>query len=142
MEFPAVPPASYRTPRFPSLNVQTIYDTSPDRRYTLYYIDDVWRFTMIWTIIFYALFHLAAVIIATFAHGWGISSWKYFWGVPAVYLVIAAIEAVLSGSIVGVMLGAVYNAGYYEMNTWIPCTWAGISVLVLIISSFSIQGGL
>lgn len=39
-------------------------------------------------------------------------------------------------------LGAVYNAGYYEMNTWIPLVWAFVSVLVLIISSFSIQGGL
>jgi hypothetical protein len=103
MAFPAVPPASYRTPLFPSLNVQTIYDTSSDRKYTLYYIDDVWRFTVIWTLIFYALFHLAAVIIALFAHGWRISSWKYLWGVPVVYLVIAAIEAVLAGSIVGVM---------------------------------------
>lgn len=39
-------------------------------------------------------------------------------------------------------LGAVYQAGYYEMNTWIPCTWGFINVLTLIISSFSIQGGL
>ena len=28
------------------------------------------------------------------------------------------------------------------MNTWIPCTWAFINLLTLIISSFSIQGGL
>lgn len=39
-------------------------------------------------------------------------------------------------------LGAVYQAGYYEMNTWVPCIWGFISVLTLIISSFSIQGGL
>lgn len=39
-------------------------------------------------------------------------------------------------------LGAVYNAGDFRMSTWIPFVWALISVLVLVISSFSIQGGL
>lgn len=39
-------------------------------------------------------------------------------------------------------LGAVYEAGYYQMNTWIPVVWAVVSVLVLVISSFSMQGGL
>ena len=39
-------------------------------------------------------------------------------------------------------LGAVYNAGGFRMSTWIPFVWSIISVLVLILSSFSIQGGL
>ena len=39
-------------------------------------------------------------------------------------------------------LGAVYNAGGFRMSTWIPFAWSIISVLVLILSSFSIQGGL
>ena len=39
-------------------------------------------------------------------------------------------------------LGAVYNAGGFKMSTWIPFVWSLISVLVLILSSFSIQGGL
>lgn len=163
MSHPGRPPNDYSTPHFPSLNIRTIYDTSDDRRYTLYYIRDVWRFTVIWTLIGYAAFHMAAVVIAMFAHGWRISSWKYLWAVPVVYLVIAAMEAIMAGSIVGVMcvfsinpahsaqtgvtnnssrVGAVYRAGYYEMNTWIPAVWAAISVLVLVISSFSIQGGL
>lgn len=103
MPYPNIPPQSYQTPRFPSLNVQTIYDTTEDRRFTLYYIRDAWRFTVIWTLIVYALFHLAAVIIAMFAHGGRISSWKYLWAVPVVYLVIAGIEAILAGSIVGAM---------------------------------------
>ncbi|KAF5003528.1 hypothetical protein FDECE_9915 [Fusarium decemcellulare] len=142
MAFPNDPPEDYRTPRFPSLNVQTLYDLSADKRYTLYYVLDVWRFTLLWTIIIYACFHLAAVLIAMFNHGWKKSSWKFLWAVPVVYLLLAGLEAVLAGSIVGLVLGAVYSAGYYEMNTWIPCTWGFINVLVLIISSFSIQGGL
>jgi hypothetical protein len=39
-------------------------------------------------------------------------------------------------------LGAVYIAGYFQMSTWIPFVWALINVFVLILSSFSIQGGL
>ncbi len=39
-------------------------------------------------------------------------------------------------------LGAVYNAGGFKMSTWIPFVWSIICVLVLILSSFSIQGGL
>ncbi|KAI8678804.1 hypothetical protein NCS55_00602800 [Fusarium keratoplasticum] len=142
MALPNEPPKDYQTPGFPSLNIQTLYDNTSDKRYTLYYILDVWRFTLLWTIIIYACFHLAAVLIAMFNHRWKKSSWKYLWAAPIIYLVIAGLEAVLAGSIVGLVLGAVYSAGYYEMNTWIPCTWGFINVLVLIISSFSIQGGL
>lgn len=39
-------------------------------------------------------------------------------------------------------LGAIYRAGDLKMSTWIPFIWALIHVLVLILSSFSIQGGL
>ena len=39
-------------------------------------------------------------------------------------------------------LGAVYNAGGFKVSTWIPFVWSLVSVLVLIVSSFSIQGGL
>ena len=95
------PPDGYQTPRFPSLNVQTVYDTTPRRVYTLYYIKDVWRFTVIWTVIIYALFHLAAVIIALFTHGRRMSTWKYLWAIPIIYIVIAGLQAVVTGSIVG-----------------------------------------
>ena len=101
MSRPYARPPGYQTPGFPSLNIQTIYDTTDDRRYTLYDITDVWRFTVIWTLVAYAVFHLAAVLIAVYAHGWRISSWKYLWAVPVVYLVIAAMEALMAGSIVG-----------------------------------------
>lgn len=39
-------------------------------------------------------------------------------------------------------LGGVYQAGYFEMSTWIPFVWAIINMLVLILSSFAIYGGL
>lgn len=39
-------------------------------------------------------------------------------------------------------LGAIYEAGNYKMSTWVPLIWAALNTLVLILSSFSIQGGL
>ncbi|OWT43244.1 hypothetical protein VFPPC_17593 [Pochonia chlamydosporia 170] len=140
MSSPGSPPPDYQTPPFPSLNVKQLQDHTPDRRYTLYHISDVWEFTVIWTLITYIFFHLGAVLVAFFSHGFNKSSWRFLWAVPIIYLLIAGIEAILAGSIVG--LGAVYKAGYYEMNTWIPCTWGFINVIILIISSFSVQGGL
>lgn len=96
-------PAAYKTPPFPSLNIKDIHDTTEDRIYTLYYVGDVWRFTVIWTLITFALFHLGAVLIAWITHGWKKSSWKYLWLAPIVYLGTAAVEAVVAGSIVGLM---------------------------------------
>jgi hypothetical protein len=39
-------------------------------------------------------------------------------------------------------LGGVYQAGYFKMSTWVPFVWALVNALVLILSSFAIQGGL
>lgn len=39
-------------------------------------------------------------------------------------------------------IGAVYIAGKVTMSTWIPFLWGWINVLILIVSSFTIQGGL
>lgn len=44
--------------------------------------------------------------------------------------------------IISFRLGAIYSSGSFRMSTWIPFVWALINVLVLIVSSFSIQGGL
>jgi len=67
---------------------------------------------------------------------------SWVWMVPLVYIVIGASEALLAGSLVGLVLGAVYNAGYFRMSTWTPLLWGIINMLVLVVSSFRIQGGL
>jgi hypothetical protein len=72
---------------------------------------------------------------------------------------VAGFEALFAGSVVGLMsvatksksnisadylsrVGALYLGGHVTMSTWIPFVLAWINLLVLIISSFSIQGGL
>jgi hypothetical protein len=94
-------PPKYRSPSFPSLNFRTVDDETEDRRYTLYYVSDVVRFTVQWTLILYGVFHLGAVLIAMATHGWNRSSWKYVWAVPVVYLVTAGVEALVAGSLTG-----------------------------------------
>ncbi|KAF3022397.1 hypothetical protein E8E14_003700 [Neopestalotiopsis sp. 37M] len=127
-----------RRPSFPSLYWPT--NTCED---AIYYLRDSWRFTLLWTLILYAIFHLGAAAVALFVQvGKHRSTWKYLWTVPIIYAVTAAVEAVVAGSVVGVLVGAVYFTGKFQMSTWIPFIWGWINVLMLIVSSFTIQGGL
>ncbi|KAH8673587.1 hypothetical protein BX600DRAFT_508836 [Xylariales sp. PMI_506] len=108
--------------------------------YTLY---DSWRFTLLWTLILYAIFHIGAAAIAISVQlGKRRLNFRYMWAVPIVYAVIAGAEAIVAGSIVGVLIGTLYFNGKFHMTTWIPFIWGWINVLVLTVSSFTIQGGL
>lgn len=134
-------PLDYATPPFPSLYWP--YHPKPGVANYLYYSHDIWRYTLLWTLIVYAILHLLVAAFAVLRQfGKGKKAWQYVWIIPLVYIFVAGVEAVLAGSIVGLILGAVYNAGYFRMSTWIPLIWALINGLILILSSFSIQGGL
>ncbi|KAK8849784.1 hypothetical protein IAR55_005120 [Kwoniella newhampshirensis] len=56
---------------------------------------------------------------------------------PVVSVSVAAVIAVITGTVVGFALAAIYSAGGFSMSTWVPFLWALIQVLVLIISSYS-----
>ncbi|PWY65116.1 hypothetical protein BO83DRAFT_402066 [Aspergillus eucalypticola CBS 122712] len=130
-------PINYETPPFPSL--YELFPTKSTGAYYLYYNKDIWRFTLYWTLIFYGASHL---LVAAWAVAMQCRSWKACLAVPLVYMVIGGLEALLAGSLIGLVLGAVYEAGNFRMSTWIPLLWGGINVLVLILSSFPIPGGL
>ncbi|KAL2753390.1 hypothetical protein ACRALDRAFT_1082986 [Sodiomyces alcalophilus JCM 7366] len=138
---PDYPPSNYKTPPFPSLSLEP-RDLTDDHRWSLYYLSDIWRFTVLWTIIFYAAVHLAAAAIAIAMQGGKKRSRMHLWVAPIIYVGVAMAQGLMAGSIVGVILAAVYNAGFFSMSTWLPALWGLINVLVLIISSFSIQGAL
>ncbi|KAL1412565.1 hypothetical protein Q8F55_000312 [Vanrija albida] len=57
--------------------------------------------------------------------------------IPLLMGVIAAFVALVSGTVVGFALAAVYSSGGFSMSTWVPFMWALIQVVVLIISSYS-----
>ncbi|KAK3333264.1 hypothetical protein B0T19DRAFT_417577 [Cercophora scortea] len=92
-------PDNYSTPPFPSLR-WSLQDTAAD----LYTLHDIWRFTLLWTLIIFGSFHLAAVSIALLMQvGRPKSNWEFLWLVPLIYAFIAGLEAILAGSVVGLM---------------------------------------
>ncbi|OIW33271.1 hypothetical protein CONLIGDRAFT_640416 [Coniochaeta ligniaria NRRL 30616] len=92
-------PDDYTVPGFPSL-----YWPPEAFPYTLVYIGDIWRFTFLWTIIIYAIFHLGATSIALAMQvGKTRSNWKYMWVVPIVYGFVAGFQAMFVGSVVGLV---------------------------------------
>ncbi|KAK3296106.1 uncharacterized protein B0H64DRAFT_163666 [Chaetomium fimeti] len=131
-------PAEYTVPPFPSL-----FWPPQAASVILYELDEMWKFTLFWTIILYGLFHLGAVGVAVLMQGGKrMSSWKYLWLVPLIYAFIAGAEALIAGTLVGLIVGGSYLVGGFFMSTWIPFVWGWVNVLVLIVSSFRIQGGL
>ncbi|KAL1891669.1 hypothetical protein Cpir12675_004855 [Ceratocystis pirilliformis] len=135
------PPLDYKCPDFPGLTWHVL-DYPVTWQHSLYYMKDIWRFTVIWTLILFVSFHAGAALLAWIMHGSKRTAWKYMWAVPLVYCAVAAAQAVIAGSVVGVLLGAVYRSAYFYMSPWIPFIWGWINVLVILLSSFSIQGGL
>lgn len=151
------PGHNYATPHFPSLYWPV--SVLPGEQQYLYSVKDAWQFTLFWTLIVFEGSHLVAMTYAL-AVQW--KNWKIMFGIFTVYSVLAGVEALMAGSVVGLLyvllqecqcrmtplteisssLGAVYKAGGFRMSTWIPFVWAVINALVLILSSFSIQGGL
>ena len=149
-------PLAYVTPSWPSLYWPI--NVTPGSSYYLYYVRDIWRFTLYWTLFIYLVLHLltsvwAVLMLLRSAHarrqkdpdrhsGEVKTTLLWVWAIPMVYLVVGGVEALLAGSLMGLVLGAVYNAAFYRMSTWTPLLWGLVNALLLILSSFSIQGGL
>lgn len=134
-------PLDYATPPFPSLYWP--YHAKPGVANYLYYTTDIWRYTLLWTLIIYAVVYLTTSAFAVLMQlGKGKKAWQYVWMIPLGFALIAGVEALMAGSFVGLILGAVYNAGYFRMSTWIPFVWALINVMVIVVTSFTMQAGL
>lgn len=91
-------PQGYTTPGFPSLywplpivHVKSSY---------LYYADDIWRFTTLWTVLLFGGIHITAALWACIVQ-W--RNWKLVWIVPILYAVVGGIEGVVAGSVVGAL---------------------------------------
>lgn len=94
-------PANYTTPPFPSLYWPP--QNAPPGG-SLYYLSDIWRFTLLWTLLIYAIFHLGAAGVAVAMQlGGDRSKWKYLGIIPVAYAVVAGVEALFAGSVVGLM---------------------------------------
>lgn len=54
--------------------------------------------------------------------------------IPLAMGAIACFVSLVSGTVVGFALAAVYSAGGFSMSTWVPFLWGMIQVVVLIIA--------
>ncbi|KAK4934103.1 hypothetical protein LTR66_015725 [Elasticomyces elasticus] len=143
------PPLSYETPGFPSLYWP--FNAAPSAPQYLYSLHDIWRFTLYWTLITVLAAHFLVSLVAVISQFVTAYSRHRFlrsqegkkltpknrklfgekplqecatwvWLVPLIYLTIGGLEALLGGSIVGLVLGAVYNSGYFRMRSWEECS--------------------
>lgn len=164
-----VQPLSYTTPPFPSLYWP--FNTDPAVPQYLYSLTDIWRFTLYWTLITIPVAHFLVAIWAVLMQfstayqrkrflqtpdGLALSAKNrkllgekplqecatWVWLVPVAYLFVAGLESLVAGTLVGLIIGAVYNAGYFRMSTWTPLFWGMVNMLVLISGGFRIQGGM
>jgi hypothetical protein len=162
-------PASYTIPKFPALYWPV--RAEPGEAQYLYYLSDIYRYTVYWSLITIESAHFCVASWAVLMQftsakqrrrylaspaGQRLSAKnrrllgekpvgetiRWVWTIPLVYMVTGGLEALLGGSVVGLVLGAVYNAGYFRMSTWTPLLWGVINMLILVVSSFRIQGGL
>nr|CAG8551821.1 5809_t:CDS:2 [Entrophospora candida] len=88
--------------------------------------NDIRLFTIIWTIIFYTVIYGTAGIWA-----WIVfhkNRWSFLF--PIGFIGVALLSGLLGGTIVGFVLGALYNFGKFEMSVWIPFFWGLIQALV------------
>jgi hypothetical protein len=93
----SVPPG-YTVPPFPSL--YNPIRPLPGEAKFLYFTKDAWRFTLYWTLLFYVGAHLSAAFCAVAIQ---FRSWRVVWTVPLLYTVVASLEGLLAGSVVGLV---------------------------------------
>ncbi len=99
----------------------------------LYYLPDIWRFTVFWTMIFFAAVYGSAGVIAWMTHKnllFGI------WVVPF-YILIGLVQAFVSGTVAGIVLAIIYKAGLFSMTTWIPFCCGALQILFNVSTSYS-----
>src|SRR5436189_6076323 len=94
-------PLNYTVPPFPSL--YSPIRPSQDEAKFLYFTNDVWRFTLYWTLLFYTGAHLS---VAFWAVAVQLPSWKHVWRVPLLSIVVASLEGLLAGRLVGFLSGS------------------------------------
>lgn len=133
-------PIGYTTPPFPSLfwplgKTEPLYAQS-----VLYYSFDVWQFTVIWfIIIFVGVYSVAgSIAVLTYVTKKDFNLRHIFNIVPiaGTFFGTGLLSGFVCGSIVGLIVLAVYKAGSMTVSTWIPFSWALVGILYDICTSY------
>ncbi|ODQ78519.1 hypothetical protein BABINDRAFT_14672 [Babjeviella inositovora NRRL Y-12698] len=126
-------PLGYSVPPFPSLHWPLAGENAYSQAF-LFYKNDIWRFTLIWTLIFFGVFYLCAGVVAAIGHRRLIGSLS----ILVTYIVLGGVQAAMSGTVAGFVLGTSYEAGSFKMSTWLPMVCGLVQIVYVIVTSYSI----
>ncbi|CAI1783839.1 hypothetical protein SEUBUCD646_0P04140 [Saccharomyces eubayanus] len=129
-------PVGYITPKFPSL-----YWPINSSRYNtafLYYITDIWKFSLYWTLIFNGAFYVATGLYASLTHRKKAGSIWIF----VMYVTFGGVQGLTAGTIMGFLIGAIYRSGLFSMSTWIPLCCAVVQILFDVVLGYSMVGSI
>lgn len=128
-------PVGYVTPPFPS--IYWPFGTYRDefKHAYLYYTSDVWKFTTIWAIILCAGLHTVAAACIAFTRWRKRRARTTLW-ICLAYIIWGAFNGFVAGSVIGVIIAALYNSTQFRVTTWIPFVWGVIILIYAIVSSY------
>ena len=113
-------------PPWPALSVSTSYYLQ-----TTY---DYWYYLTLWSLVLTTIIYLLASLRAYFVFK---SSSRFSFAIPILFTAVGALTGLVAGSIVGLSLSLLYQAGGFKMTTWIAMLWGVLQTLILILSSYS-----
>ena len=122
-------PIGYTSPKFPSL-----FNPLTTEPILLYYIEDIIRFHVFWSLLLYGSLYVACGLIALIMlirKGW-------FALISCVsFIFVGILSGVFNGAIIGTLIGVFYQSGDFKMNTMIPLLWSLLMLLFTILSQYS-----
>jgi hypothetical protein len=140
-------PIGYTVPRFPSLYWPLGAQEPLFQQLFLHYLLDMWRFTVLWLLIFFGGFYFLTGLLAagiqlrnrlrhaTVTRTTVIESAV----IIALYSAMGLFQGFVGGLVVGLLVLSIYKAGALSMSTWIPFVWAIAQVLFNVCSSYSLS---
>lgn len=126
-------PIGYVTPKFPALFWPT--SSSFDHAY-LYHTRDIWLFTALWGMILSIGVYLIASLWILITHFPRKHNRRRVVAISLAYVSWGALNGFISGSLIGLLIAALYNASQFRLTPWIPFVWGLIIVIYTILSSY------
>lgn len=126
-------PVGYVVPPFPGL-----YWPSSDSfsHSYLYHISDVWMFTAVWGIILTTGVYTLAALCILVTHWRNKTRRRRVVAIALVYVLWGGANGFFAGSIIGVVIAALYNATQFRLTPWIPFVWGVIIMIYAVVSSY------
>ncbi|KAI5478567.1 hypothetical protein MNV49_004826 [Pseudohyphozyma bogoriensis] len=130
------PPAGYVEPKFVPF-LPRLYAPIGGTPQYLYNPYQIWRFTVLWTLLLFGLpFAIAGLLcVPIFAR----RHFRLALLAPVVFTVVGLLGAFISATVVGYAIAALYNAAYLRMSTFVPALFGGIQTLTLLLGLFTLR---